>query len=298
MWTREAAAEIDAPTARLWALFADVAGWPAWNAGIARIALHGPFRAGTVFSMQPPGMDAFTSTLTEVEPGRGFTDETTFGDTVIRVRHAIESLAADRVRVVFRTEATGPEAAEIGDAASADFADVLRALKRHAEQGADGRHDFDFLHGDWCVHNRRLRARLAGSDTWDDFDSRVNCQPVLGGLGNVETHDTAWNGGYTGLALRLYDSAARRWAIHWANGRDGVLEPAVFGGFVGDTGLFFGDDVHDGTSVRVRFTWTRTDADHARWEQAFSADGGASWETNWTMAFERVVSRGLRSSSS
>jgi hypothetical protein len=38
--------------------------------------------------------------------------------------------------------------------------------------------------------------------------------------------------------------------------------------------------------VRVRFTWTRVDADHARWEQAFSVDGDA-WETNWTMDFHR-----------
>ena len=287
MWTREAAAEIDAPAARLWALFTDVAGWPAWNAGIARIALHGPFRDGTVFSMQPPGMDAFDSTLSQVVPGRGFTDETAFGDTVIRVRHAIEPLAPDRVRVVFRTEAVGPDAAAIGDAASADFGEVLLALKRHAEQGVDGRHDFDFLHGRWRVDNRRLRERLAGCDAWDSFASRVTCEPLLGGIANLETHETDWNGGYRGLALRLYDTAARRWAIHWANDREGVLEPAVYGGFDGDTGLFLGDDVHAGTPVRVLFTWTRIDPDQARWEQAFSADGGASWETNWTMDFRR-----------
>jgi len=194
------------------------------------------------------------------------------------------------VRVVFRIEAVGPEAAEIGAAASADFDDVLQALRRHAEQGVDGRHDFDFLHGRWRVDNRRLRARLAGCNAWDHFESRVICEPLLGGIGNLETHETDWNGGYRGLALRLYDTAARRWAIHWANDRDGVLEPAVYGGFDGDTGLFFGDDMHAGTPVRVRFTWTRIDPDHARWEQAFSADGGANWETNWTMEFERVAS--------
>ena len=26
----------------------------------------------------------------------------------------------------------------------------------------------------------------------------------------------------------------------------------------------------------------------ARWEQAFSADGGATWEVNWVMEFTRV----------
>lgn len=288
MWTRDAATEIDAPAARLWALFTDVAGWPAWNAGIARITLHGPFAEGSLFSMQPPGMDAFDSTLAEVEPGRGFTDETVFGDTVVRVRHAIEPLAAARVRVVFRTEASGPQAAEMGIAASADFHDVLRALKRHAEQGdGDGRHDFDFLHGTWRVRNRRLQQRLVGCTAWDTFEARVACQPLLGGIANLETHETRWNGGTLGLALRLYSPQARRWSIYWANGADGTLEPPVQGGFDGDVGLFFGDDVHDGRPVRVRFTWTRLDADHARWEQAFSADGGGTWETNWLMDFAR-----------
>lgn len=287
MWTREAAIDIDAPAVRLWALFTDVAGWPVWNAGIARIALHGPFRDGTRFTMQPPGMDAFDSTLVGVSPGQGFTDETMFGDTVVRVQHTIAPLADGRVRVVFRTEAEGPGAMDIGDAASADFSEVLQALKHHAEQPADGRHDFDFLHGRWRVGNRRLRERLVGCDAWDGFEAYVTCEPVLGGIGNLEAHETDWNGGYRGLALRLYDTAARRWAIHWANGHAGVLEPAVCGGFAGDTGLFFGDEVHAGHPVRVRFTWTRVDADHAHWEQAFSADGGAHWETNWTMDFRR-----------
>ncbi|HSR65525.1 MAG TPA: SRPBCC family protein [Xanthomonadaceae bacterium] len=288
MWTRDAATEIDAPAARLWALFTDLAGWPAWNAGIEQIALHGPFRDGTVFSLRPPGMDAFDGTLAEVVPGRGFTDETVFGATVVRVRHVIEPLAGDRVRVVFRTEAEGPGAAEIGAAASADFPDVLRALKRHAEHEArDGRHDFDFLHGTWRVDNRRLRQRLAGCTAWDRFDARVTCTPLLGGIANLETHVFDWNGGRHGLALRLYSPTSRRWSIRWANGADGTLEPPVHGGFDGDVGLFFGEDVHAGRPVRVRFTWTRLDADRARWEQAFSADGGDTWEPNWVMDFAR-----------
>ena len=287
MWTRAAATEIDAPAARLWALFTDVDGWPAWNAGIARIALHGPFRNGTVFRMQPPGMAPFDSTLREVEPVRGFTDETVFGDTVVRVRHAIEPLADHRVRVIFRTEATGPQAAEIGAAASADFDAVLQALKASAEAGAhDGRHDFDFLHGHWRVHHRRLQRRLAGCSDWDTFDARMTCAPHLGGLANLETHTSDALGDF-GLALRLYAPATRQWSIHWANGTDATLDSPMVGAFDGDVGLFFGDDLHDGQPVRVRFTWTRGDADHAQWEQAFSADGGASWETNWVMAFER-----------
>jgi quinol monooxygenase YgiN len=39
--------------------------------------------------------------------------------------------------------------------------------------------------------------------------------------------------------------------------------------------------------ILVRFHWTSPVPDAARWEQAFSADGGRSWETNWIMEFTR-----------
>lgn len=151
----------------------------------------------------------------------------------------------------------------------------------------DGRRDFDFLHGRWRVRNERLRERLAGCTDWEQFESAVACAPLLGGLGNLETHDADWNGGYRGIALRLYAPGARRWSIHWAGDRSGELEPPVHGGFDGEVGTFVGEDRHQGRLVRVRFLWTRLDADRARWEQAFSADNGAHWETNWFMHFAR-----------
>jgi len=38
----------------------------------------------------------------------------------------------------------------------------------------------------------------------------------------------------------------------------------------------------------VVYRWSDITADSCRWEQAFSADGGVSWETNWTMQFSRT----------
>jgi hypothetical protein len=38
----------------------------------------------------------------------------------------------------------------------------------------------------------------------------------------------------------------------------------------------------------MRFIWSRIGPTSARWEQAFSADGGASWEMNWIMDFTRA----------
>ena len=47
-----------------------------------------------------------------------------------------------------------------------------------------------------------------------------------------------------------------------------------------------GDDTFAGRPIRVRFTWSGVTTRTPRWEQAFSADGGETWETNWVMEFE------------
>ena len=135
MWTHEESIEIEATPSRIWAVFADVAGWKRWNAGIERIQLHGPFATGTTFTMQPPGTDAFVSTLIAVDALRGFTDETVIDETRVVVDHRMEALSPNRVRVTYATQITGPEADAVGPEVTSDFGDVLRGLKKMAEQG-------------------------------------------------------------------------------------------------------------------------------------------------------------------
>lgn len=143
-------------------------------------------------------------------------------------------------------------------------------------------HDFDFLHGRWRVANRKLRERLAGSDDWATFGGTAECRPVLQGLGNV---DRCTFDGYDheGMTLRLFDVDKQVWTIHWADSRTGRLDPPLAGRFENGVGLFYGDDMHEGRPVRVRFIWQSAPA--PRWEQAFSVDDGATWETNWVMEF-------------
>jgi hypothetical protein len=76
-------------------------------------------------------------------------------------------------------------------------------------------------------------------------------------------------------------------SICWADSRREGLDPPVTGRFAGGIGTFFGQDQHEGRPITVRFIWSHITAAGARWEQAFSADGGASWEINWVMEFER-----------
>jgi hypothetical protein len=165
-------------------------------------------------------------------------------------------------------------------------ADPARTLE--ARDNLDGRHDFDFLHGHWHIQNERLRERLVGSQDWEIFPATHECRPLLDGLGNVEGFHTAWDGGFEGMALRLFDEADDQWRIWWASDRSGQLDPPVTGGFRDGVGTFFGHDTHAGRPVRVRFTWEQTGPHAAHWQQAFSTDEGASWETNWHMRFRRV----------
>ncbi|WP_343520085.1 hypothetical protein [Sphingomonas sp.] len=40
--------------------------------------------------------------------------------------------------------------------------------------------------------------------------------------------------------------------------------------------------------MTVMFRWSAITAASAHWEQAFSTDGGKTWESNWHMDFTRV----------
>ena len=98
-------------------------------------------------------------------------------------------------------------------------------------------------------------------------------------------------GAFRAAAMRSYCSQTKTWSIWWLDGRNPTrLDTPVVGTFSDHTGLFFANDMLDGQAIRVRFTWTATPGANPRWEQAFSNDEGASWETNWTMAFFPVDS--------
>ena len=148
--------------------------------------------------------------------------------------------------------------------------------------------DFDFWLGSWKVHNRRLRERLADSDEWDEFEATATARPILDGLGNEDEFRTDWNGGFVGMSFRFFHPTTGLWAIYWADSRrSGLLDPPVIGAFDGDVGTFEGQDTFRGRPIVVRYTWSGVTTPTPRWEQAFSDDGGETWETNWVMDFTR-----------
>jgi hypothetical protein len=146
--------------------------------------------------------------------------------------------------------------------------------------------DFDFWMGSWKVHNRRLRKRLAGSDEWDEFEATSVARPLLDGLGNEDEFRTDNDGGFIGMSFRFFDPETKQWWIYWADTRrSGKLDPPVIGSFDDDVGVFEGEDTFEGRPILVRFIWSGVTTPTPRWEQAFSEDGGETWETNWIMEF-------------
>jgi hypothetical protein len=155
-------------------------------------------------------------------------------------------------------------------------------------QAMEGVHDFDFLMGRWKIHNRRLRERLKGSTEWIEFEATSVARPLLHGLANEDEFRTDYWKDFIGMSFRFYNPATKKWAIFWADSIRGGLEPPVVGSFVGDVGIFEGPDTFEGRPIVVRFTWSRVNTGSPRWEQAFSEDGGKTWETNWVNDFTRL----------
>jgi hypothetical protein len=152
----------------------------------------------------------------------------------------------------------------------------------------DGRTDFDFFIGSWKAHNRRLRERLNGSNDWEEIEGVAVVRKVLGGLGNIdEITMERESGRLQGLTLRLYDPESRQWSMYWSSSADGILQPPVIGGFVNGRGEFYSQESFEGRSIFCRFICSNITETSCRWEQAFSTDGGKTWETNWISELTR-----------
>jgi hypothetical protein len=164
------------------------------------------------------------------------------------------------------------------------------AAPDQAAEAPKGLHDFDFLVGHWRVHHRTLKARLANSHEWIEFEGTLSTQSLMGGYSNVD--DTVFQkpgNPFRGVALRSFDPKSQQWSIWWLDSRTplGPLDPPMRGGFKDGVGTFYGDDKLNGKPIRVRFLWSDITPTSGHWEQAFSADGGKTWETNWVQDIQK-----------
>lgn len=146
----------------------------------------------------------------------------------------------------------------------------------------DGRVDFDFEMGRWQVRHRRLTELLKGSNAWEEFEGISVARKVLGGLGLIdEISNQRASGPFQGMTLHLFDPQTHQWSIYAANSIQGNLSTPMIGRFAQGRGAFYAYEPIDGRHMYTRFLWLDITPTFYRWEQAFSVDGGSTWETNW-----------------
>lgn len=146
----------------------------------------------------------------------------------------------------------------------------------------DGPGGFDFEIGRWNSVVKRLKRPLSGSHEWVELSGTTVVRKLLDGRANIAELDIAGpSGRIQGVSLRLYDAQSRQWSIHYANIAAGALTAPMVGDFKHGRGEFHGDDTLDGRPIKVRFVIECDRRESCRFEQAFSADAGKTWELNW-----------------
>jgi hypothetical protein len=153
----------------------------------------------------------------------------------------------------------------------------------------DGQRDFDFEIGTWKTHLSRLLHPLNGSSTWVEYEGTTIVRKVWDGRANlVELVVDGPAGHFEGLSLRLYNPQSRQWSLNFASSLSGEMSQPTIGGFKNGRGEFFNQETFKGRAIFVRFVISDITANSCRFEQAFSEDGGKTWEVNWVATDTRV----------
>jgi hypothetical protein len=153
----------------------------------------------------------------------------------------------------------------------------------------DGSHDFDFDIGNWKTHLSRLAHPLTGSTTWVEYDGTTVVRKVWDGRANLVELEVSGPGGHIeALSLRLYNPEAHQWSLNFSNSSGGTLGVPTVGEFKNGRGEFYDQESLGSRSILVRFVISPVSADECHFEQAFSSDGGKTWEVNWIATDTRV----------
>lgn len=153
----------------------------------------------------------------------------------------------------------------------------------------DGSHDFDFDIGKWHTHSSRLMHPLSGAHDWADMDGTTVVTRIWGGRANLAEFEADGPAGHVELlSLRWYNPVAHQWYLDFATPNVGVLGIPNVGEFRHGRGDFYDEEPINGRSVLIRFSIWRLTGETARSEQAFSVDGGKTWEINWINTYTRI----------
>jgi hypothetical protein len=167
--------------------------------------------------------------------------------------------------------------------------DASRAGLQSPPAERDGQHDFDFEIGTWRTHLSRLLHPLTGSTAWVEYDGTSVVRKVWNGRANlVELEVDGPAGHLEGLALRLYNPQSHQWSLNFSNSNGGTMAQPTIGEFKDGRGEFFDQETLNGRAIYVRFVISDITPTSCHFEQAFSDDGGKTWEVNWIATDTRV----------
>jgi len=156
----------------------------------------------------------------------------------------------------------------------------------------DGQHDFDFAIGTWKTQVSRRLHPLTGSDTWVEYQGTSVVRPVWNGAANlVELVMDGPSGHFEGLSLRLYNPDSKQWSLNFSNRAAGTMAVPTIGDFENGRGEFYNQETLAGRAILVRFVISPISTDTYRYEQAFSDDGGTTWEVNWIAMDTRLPAK-------
>lgn len=151
----------------------------------------------------------------------------------------------------------------------------------------DGQHDFDWDIGTWKTHQKRLLNPLTGSTTWVEYHGTDVVRKIWDGAneGLIEADGPA--GHLEIYALRLYNPQTHEWSIYFTNPSGSMGLPAI-GGFKDGRADFYDQESYKDKTILLRFSVSDITQDSCHFEQAFSRDGGKTWETNFIVDETRV----------
>lgn len=239
-------------------------------------------------------------TIGEFKNGHGeFFDQETFNGRAILVRFVISEITSTSAHFEQAFSVDGGKTWEVNwiatdtrmkdEPAARNAPDASKSSLQSVSDSAGGQNDFDFEIGSWNIHLSRLLDRLAASTTWVEFDGTSVTRKVWGGRANLEEFEADSKTGHIeGLTLRLYNPQTRQWSIYWANSKNGFVEQPMIGEFKDGRGEFYDQEPWKGRAVYVRFIWSNTAGNTPHFEQAYSDDGGKTWEVNWITDQTRV----------
>jgi len=186
--------------------------------------------------------------------------------------------------------------------AAATFALLLAVIPASAQTPAvaestmpaarDGSKDFDWMLGNWKADLKRLVNPLTGSTTWVAYEGTQTTTKVLNGKAVMDefvVDSPASKTSVEALTIRLYNPANQTWSIYWANAKNGEFSmPATVGRWTNGRGEFYDHEQLNGRWILVRYVWSDVTPTSAHFEQAFSVDGGKTWEANWISNITRT----------